>query len=237
MLVDETPERVLAVYGHPDDAEISAGGALARWSSEGAEVHLLVLTQGEKGSQDPDQDPVELARIRIEETGRACELMGFAGHEHLGYLDGGIENDATLQGEIVERVRRLRPTTLVCPDPTAVLFGDRYYNHRDHRVAGWAALDAIAPASGNPHYFREQLAAGLEVHSVDEVYLSGTFEPNCWVDIGAAIELKIDALYCHASQLVQAGEWFREFLRERAEDAGRQVDVLYAEAFRRLNFG
>lgn len=237
MLLEDTPERVLAVYGHPDDAEISAGGTLARWAAEGAEVHLLVCTRGEKGSQDPDQDPDELARRRVEESARACEHLGFAGHAHLGHLDGELDNDAVLRGELVEHIRRVRPSAVVCPDPTAVFFGDRYYNHRDHRITGWATLDAVSPAAGNPHYFRHQLAAGLTTHHVGDVFLSGTFEPNCWVDIESAIEAKIEALFLHESQLVETGEWFRQFLRERAEDAGRQAGIRYAEGFRRLSFG
>lgn len=236
MMVDETPSSVLAVYGHPDDAEISAGGTLARWAAGGAEVWLLVCTQGEKGSQDPDQNPEELARLRVEESSEAVELMGFAGHFHLDHHDGELDNDLGLRGEIVEHIRRLAPEAVVCPDPTAVFFGDRYYNHRDHRITGWATLDAIGPAAGNPHYFREQLTQGLGTHQVATVYLSGTFEPNCWIDISDTIETKIDALFCHTSQLVETGEWFRQFLRERAEDAGREAGVRYAEGFRRLTF-
>ena len=101
-----------------------------------------------------------------------------------------------------------------------MFFGDSYFNHRDHRVTGWATLDAVAPAAGNPHYFRDQIADGLAVHQVRAVYLSGTLEPNCWVDISTVLERKVDALFCHASQLTETGEWFRDFLRDRAEDAG-----------------
>lgn len=236
MLFEETPERVLAVYGHPDDAEISSGGTLARWASGGAEVHLLVCTKGEKGSQDPEQDPDELAEVRAQETARAAAVMGFTGQTLLDHLDGELENSVLLRSQIVEHLRRVRPTVVVCPDPTAVFFGDRYYNHSDHRVAGWATLDAVSPAAGNPHYFGEQLASGLQVHQVSDVFLSGTFEPNTWVDVEATLEVKIDALFTHVSQLVDTGEWFREFLRERAEDAGRQAGVRYAEGFRRLSF-
>jgi LmbE family N-acetylglucosaminyl deacetylase len=75
------------------------------------------------------------------------------------------------------------------------------------------------------------------VHNVRWVYLSGTLEPNCWIDIGDALEAKIDALFCHASQLEETGEWFRQFLRERAEEGGRAAGVRYAEGFRRLSFG
>ncbi|HEV7865588.1 MAG TPA: PIG-L deacetylase family protein [Acidimicrobiia bacterium] len=236
-VVHEIPASVLAVYGHPDDPEISAGGTLARWARGGATVWELICTKGEKGSQDPNQDTGALAATRVAETEKAATVLGLAGHFHLGYGDGELRDDLEIRSRIVELVRQLKPQVVVCPDPTAVFFGDRYFNHSDHRVTGWATLDAVAPGAGNPHYFPDQLAAGLTVHSVSSVYLSGTLEPNCWVDIGDDIETKIDALFCHASQLTETGEWFREFLRERAEEGGRAAGVRYAEGFRRLSFG
>ena len=133
-------------------------------------------------------------------------------------------------------MRELRPEVVLCPDPTAVFFGDGYFNHRDHRVTGWATLDAVAPAAGQPALLPRAPATG-SVHHVRAVYLSGTLEPNCWVDIGDTLERKIDALFCHASQLVETGEWFRQFLREQAEIGGAAAGVKYAEAFRRLSLG
>ena len=59
---------VLAVFAHPDDAEISSGGTLAKWAAQGREVHLLILTNGDRGSDDPDTDREELARTRAEAT-------------------------------------------------------------------------------------------------------------------------------------------------------------------------
>lgn len=233
----EVPASALAVYAHPDDPEISAGGALAEWAEAGADVWVLITTRGDKGTPDPAADLEELAQLRIEETAKAAALLGFTGHFHLGYPDGELPDDQTLRGAITRHVRELRPQVVLCPDPTAVFFGDRYYNHHDHRVTGWATLDAVAPAAGNPHYFPEHLAEGLAVHHVQAVYLSGTLEPNCWIDISPTLERKIDALFCHASQLTETGEWFRQFLRDRAEEAGRAAGVAYAEGFRRLTFG
>jgi len=235
--LDDTPTSVLAVYAHPDDPEISAGGTLARWAAAGAEVWTLITTRGDKGSTDPTTDGGALARLRIEETGAASDLLGFKGHVHLDYPDGELPDDLDLRAAIVRHVRELKPQVVLCPDPTAVFFGDSYFNHRDHRVTGWVTLDAVAPAAGNPHYFPDQIAAGLAVHHVEAVYLSATLEPNCWVDISDMLERKIDALFCHASQLTETGDWFREFLRERAEEEGRSAGVRYAEGFRRLSFG
>jgi LmbE family N-acetylglucosaminyl deacetylase len=230
------PARALAVYAHPDDPEVSAGGTLARWAAEGAEVWVLVTTRGDKGTSDPAVDPDELATRRLAETARSVEVLGLAGSRHLAHGDGDLEDDRVLRAEICRVVRELRPDAVLCPDPTAVFFGDGYFNHRDHRVTGWATLDATAPAAGLPHYFAEQIAEGLAPHQVGDVYLSGTLEPNCWIDISAHIERKIDAIFCHESQLEDTGEALRDFLRQRAEHDGRQAGLPYAEPFRRLTF-
>src|SRR5215218_9946816 len=146
----EIPASALAVYAHPDDPEISAGGTLASWAEAGADVSVLITTRGDKGTQDPDADLAKLARLRVEETAKAAALLGFAGHYHLGYHDGELPDDQELRAAITRYVRELRPQVVLCPDPTAVFFGDRYFNHHDHRVTGWATLDAVAPAAGNP---------------------------------------------------------------------------------------
>jgi LmbE family N-acetylglucosaminyl deacetylase len=237
MLDAEIPARALAIYAHPDDPEISAGGTLARWADNGCEVHLVITTRGDKGTNDPDADLDALARLRVEETKAAARVLGVAGHHHLDHPDGEIEDDRELRRELVRLVRTVQPEIVMCPDPTSVFFGDGYVNHRDHRITGWATLDAVAPASGNPHYFPELRAEGLDVYQPRAVYLTGTLEPNRWVDIGSTLERKIEALFCHASQLVETGDWFREFLRELAIGAGRAAGVTYAEAFRAINLG
>jgi LmbE family N-acetylglucosaminyl deacetylase len=235
-LDDNVPASALAVYAHPDDPEISAGGTLARWADAGARVWLLITARGDKGTSDPDADLDALARTRLAETAAAAEMLGFAGHFHLEHGDGELVDDAALRGSITRYVRELAPEAVLCPDPTAVFFGDSYFNHRDHRVTGWATLDAIAPAAGNAHYFPEHRLEGIGTHQVRTVYLTGTLEPNCWVDISSTLERKIDALFCHQSQLTETGEWFRDFLRTSAEEAGRAGGVTYAEGFRRLTF-
>lgn len=237
MLHDEIPKRVLAVYAHPDDPEISAGGTLARWADGGAEVHIVVTTRGDKGTNDPNADLDALVRTRVEETAAAARVLGITAHHHLDHADGELDDDGQLRLELVRLIRSVRPDIVCCPDPTAVFFGDAYINHRDHRMTGWATLDAVSPAAGNPHYFPELVAEGLTTHQVGALFLSGTFEPNAWVDVGATLERKIEALFCHASQLVETGDWFRDYLRESAIDAGRAAGVPFAEAFRRIAVG
>ncbi|MFP5316987.1 MAG: PIG-L deacetylase family protein [Acidimicrobiia bacterium] len=240
-LLDEAPGRALAVYAHPDDAEISCGGTLARWAAAGCDVHLLVLTRGDKGSSDPRADPEALADRRAHEVAAAAGVLGLAGHRRLDVGDGELENSPGVRRAIVAAVREVRPDTVVCPDPTAVFFGDTYFNHHDHRVAGWATLDAVSPAAGSALYFPDAGPA----HAVGTVLLSGTLEPNVWVEVGGTLDTKVEALLCHESQLQATAygheggtaEWLGSLLRQRAEDGGRLAGVRYAEGFRRLLLG
>ncbi|MGH9088271.1 MAG: PIG-L deacetylase family protein [Acidimicrobiales bacterium] len=229
-LVTEVPEVVLAVYAHPDDADVGCGGTLAHWAAEGCAVHLVVCTDGGRGTPDPTVDPAELARLRADELAAAAEVVGLASHEVLGAPDGELEERHTLRGELVARVRQLRPDVALGHDPTATFFGQDYFNHRDHRSAGWALLDALSPAAALPHYFP---GAGPP-HRVATAYLSGTLEPDVWIDVTSAVDVKAAAVECHRSQ---GQGWAGEVVRRRAEEEGRRAGVAYAEGFRRLRLG
>lgn len=229
-LLEEAPERVLAVYAHPDDPDISCGGSLARWARAGSEIHVVICAAGDKGSSDPNADREDVIAGRTEEAHRAAAILKVAGLHLLGRADGEFENDLALRSQLVRLMRTHRPDAVVCPDPTAVFFGAHHYNHRDHRIVGWAALDAAAPAAGSALYFPEAGAA----HSIPMALLSGSLEANVWVDIEATIDDKLRAVACHASQLMDANDWFASALRDGAEHAGRQAGVAYAEAFRRV---
>lgn len=225
------PERVLAIYAHPDDPDVACGATLARWTAAGAEVHIVLAAVGDKGTADPAADPDELARLRADEVTCAAAALGVASSTQLGRRDGEFENDLALRRALVGVLRSIRPTAVVCPDPTAVFFGEHYYNHRDHRVIGFAALDAVAPAAASPLYFPE-VGAPWQVATV---YLSGTLEPNVYVEVSDTIGQKLEAVLAHRSQLGEASERFRAAIKARSREMGRQVGVRYAESFRRLH--
>jgi len=196
-------------------------------------VHVVICTDGGKGTSDPAADPVELARCRAAEAAQASKLLGLAGQRILGYPDGELTDDRSLRRELVQIIRELRPVTVLCPDPTAVFFGEDYFNHRDHREVGFAVLDALSPAAALPHYFPEAGPA----HQVETALISGTLEPTVWVDVTSNIEDKIGAVSCHHSQFADGGEWARRAVRLRAEEDGRRAGVAFAEGFRRLRLG
>ncbi|HKA85809.1 MAG TPA: PIG-L deacetylase family protein [Acidimicrobiales bacterium] len=232
-LLDEAPARALAVYAHPDDPEVSCGGTLAHWARAGADVRLVVVNAGDKGSPDPATDPAELTERRAGEVEAAAGVLGLAGVERMGLPDGEVTNDPALRARLVGLIRTHRPDIVICPDPTAIFFGDSYVNHRDHREVGWAVVDAVAPAAGSPLYFPETGPP----HQVAALLLSGTFEPDVWVDISDSLELKVAAVQCHESRVGGDPALVAELLRTRTAESGAQVGVSHAESFRRLRFG
>ena len=232
-LMTDVPARVLAVYAHPDGPEVSCGGTLAHWATHGAEVRLVVVNAGDKGSPDPATDPADLTRRRAGEVHAAAEVLGLAGVDLLGLPDGEVSNDLALRGRLVALVRTHRPDVVICPDPTAVFFGDSYVNHRDHREVGWAVVDAVAPAAGSALYLPEAGPA----HQVGALLLSGTFDADAWVDVSDAVEAKVSAVSCHESRVGGDPALVAELLRLRTAETGAQAGVPHAESFRRLRFG
>jgi LmbE family N-acetylglucosaminyl deacetylase len=229
-VVNDTPATVLAIYAHPDDPDVSAGGTLARWAARGAEIHVCICADGDKGSSDPEVVSSELVARRKQEVAASGTILGVRAHHWLGYRDGELEDNRELIARLVTLVREVRPEMVVAPDPTAVFFGQHYVNHRDHRVVGWATLDAVSPSASNPHYFPE---AGPP-HQVRLLFLSGTLEPDVWVDISETIDVKAAAIACHHSQLRESGEWLRRAVRQRAEEAGQEAAARFAEGYRRV---
>lgn len=229
-ILDHVPSRVLAIYAHPDDPDVGCGGTMAAWAAMGSEIHVLLCTDGDKGSIDASTEPTVLATTRASEAAESAGLIGLAGQEFLHYPDGELVDDAIFRQKLVSTVRRIRPEVVLCPDPTAIYFGQEYFNHRDHRVTGWAALDAIAPAAALPLYFPD---AGPP-HQVSTVLLSGTLDPDVWVDITATVDVKAQAVRCHQTQFPDGAEWAMAAVRSAAEDAGQSAGVAFAEGFRRL---
>ena len=243
MAEEATPRSgpVLAVFAHPDDMEICAGGVLAAWAAAGRAVHLQVLTNGDRGSSDPAISRAELAAIRLVETEAAAELLGFASAVVLSTHDGELANTPAVREAVVRRVREVHAETVVSCDPTAVFFGEpggtaTYYNHSDHRTAGWIALDSVFPGSGNPHFFSEHLGEGLDIQEVHDVWLGWTNDANRIEPVAPEhFRRKIDALGCHASQISEGIAYWDDALGSDGRRLGEKAGAEFAEEFRVLD--
>ena len=91
---------------------------------------------------------------------------------------------------LVRQIRRHRPEVVLCGDPQAYFFENRYINHPDHRAAGEAALGAAFPCSEMELLWPEEGPA----HAVRAVYVSSTLSPNTGIDVTDTIDAKIAAL-------------------------------------------
>ena len=225
---------VLAVFAHPDDAEISAGGTLAKWASAGREVHLLVLTNGDRGSSDPWRDRAELAATRAAETKAAAGVLGAHGCPYPGCARRRA------------REHHRDPRGGDPPDPDGA-GRDRSLLRPDRVVLRGALLQPLGPPAGRrdrarrrvprggqPHYFAEQLSEGLDVREVRDVWLGWTNEPNHLEDVTGHFRTKMDALAAHASQVEDGIAFFKDELEREAAEAGAKIGVGHAEEFRVL---
>ena len=183
-----------------------------------------------RGRSIPRSNPSELVAVRAAELKESSAVIGLASVTNLGLSRRRTWSIRMPSGVCSSnRVRRLRPEVVCGHDPSAMFFGQEYFNHRDHRIAGTALLDAVVPAAALPLYFPEAGPA----HQVATVLLSGTLEPDEWVDVSETIECKAAAVECHRTQFAEPGGWAGEAVRRRAEEEGRRAGVPFAEGFRR----
>lgn len=226
--------RVLMIQAHPDDCEFGSAGTVAKWISEGAEVHYCSITSGDKGSEDPAITGSVLAAIREKEQRAAAEILGVKSVTFLGYSDATLIADLQLRRSLVRVIRQIKPTTLMVMDPT-FRYSDRYINHPDHVAAGEASLAAVFPSARDPMTFPELLAEGLAPHKVEHVYIMMAPQPNTWIDISDHIEIKLAALRTHASQVRDwdPSDMIREWARSTAKGHPAKPDGFgeYAEAY------
>jgi LmbE family N-acetylglucosaminyl deacetylase len=228
-----TPERVLVVAAHPDDIEFGAAGTVARWVGEGAMARYLVVTRGDKGSDDPAADPRTLVETREREQRAAASEIGVDGVDFLDEPDGQVEPSLRLRERITYAIRAFRPEVVMTHDPTVVFVNNEWVNHPDHRAVGQVTVDAVYPTARDPLNFREHLEAGIGAWKVAELFLWSTNEANQIVDVSETIDRKIAALSHHDSQFHDFGETAR-WLRRQAEDLGERTGYRAAEGFRRV---
>ncbi len=230
------PTRALAIGAHPDDVEFGCGATLAKWAAAGCDVHVLVLTDGSKGSWDEGQDRDALVSVRQDEQRAAVAALGGAGAHFLGLVDGELQSGLAERARVCEVVRGVRPEVVLGHDPWK-----RYRIHPDHRHAGFLTLDGIV-AARDPHFYPEQPHAP---HRPDQVLLFEAEIVDRAEDVEAYLGAKIAALLCHRSQWRSTMRIhddpereiaeFEALIRGRAMTAGQGVGLAAAEVFKQID--
>lgn len=224
------PAYAIVVTAHPDDAEFSVAGTVARWVKEGKDVIYVVCTNGDKGTSDPDMKPGLLARIREQEQLAAARVLGVREVIFLRHPDQGLEDTPEFRKQIVRLIRMYRPEIVATSDPYL-----RYVWHRDHRIAGQVVLDAVFPYARDVLAYPDLLLDGLQPHKVKEVLLWAADDVNYLSDITDTFDLKIAALRCHKSQVGHfSPRELEDGLREQHKRLAEGQTFKLAEAFHRV---
>jgi bacillithiol biosynthesis deacetylase BshB1 len=214
-----------AICAHPDDAELSMGGTLAREAAQGRRVALVDLTRGEAGSRGTPE-------IRASEAQASAAILGAVHRESLGLPDAALTLEPASRDRVVEALRRLRPRV--------VLLQHWAQRHPDHAAASRLVYDAAFVAGLRA--YRPELGPAFRPAKL--VYALPTTEgaeaaPSFVVDISETFDTKMRAIAAYVSQFAPApGEAaslpldrFRENVELAARRNGQRIKVRYGEAF------
>ena len=238
-MTEETPNmpRVLVITPHPDDAEFGCAGTAARLISEGKTVYYLVTTNGDKGGRDTDMTAEYLINARQQEQLESAKVIGVSEVVFLEFGDGELEDNREFRGQLVYYIRKLKPDIVFTTDPVRSSFNI----HRDHRITGLVTQDAVFPYARDLLHFPEHIEQGLTGHNVDEIFFWGSEVPDTFIDVSSVIDLKIQALLKHNSQIQdyvnQSGG--EDGFADRMKEMGRKqldkygIKFEHAEMFRR----
>jgi LmbE family N-acetylglucosaminyl deacetylase len=221
---------MMVVTPHPDDAEFGVAGTVLRLTREGKKVVYVVCTNGDKGTDDINMKPEELVKIRQKEQLAAAKLLGVSKVEFMGYPDQGLEDTHEFRKELVRLIRKYRPDVVVTADPYR-----KYMWHRDHRIAGQVALDAVFPYARDHLSYPELLEEGLQPHKVREVWLWASDDINYRSDVTDTFDTKMAALACHKSQVKDIPPEMKDRMRDWARMHAEGEEFELAEAFHRVH--
>ncbi|HEX5690034.1 MAG TPA: PIG-L family deacetylase [Roseiflexaceae bacterium] len=168
-IASTTSLRILGLFAHPDDEVFVAGGTLAKYAAEGAEIMVISSTRGQAGQIRDSTIATRrtLGAVREQELRLSATRLGVQHALCWDYDDGTLQ---TLDSELLIRdavaaIRDFRPDIVLSFGP------DGGYGHPDHIVMCQVAAEAVRRA-GDPTQFPEQLAAGLAPHQPWRYYQS-----------------------------------------------------------------
>jgi len=239
---------ILIFTPHPDDDVFGAGGTIALLNRNRNKVIIVVYTNDNKGSYDPDMTSERLARIRRAEQEVSEGLLGTPKENILwmGYDDGMLEYapQPKLTEEATAIIRRIRPDVLLSVDP-----GKWYerWHKTDHRMAAFNTIDAVRAAEFWLYFPNQKLQLGLEPYRVPEMYFfyPSPQEANYWVNIEMVADLKLKAAAMQVSQFEPSVNKYRpdwdpkdlekakeEMRKEQPKKDGHSVEAFrYATGF------
>jgi bacillithiol biosynthesis deacetylase BshB1 len=220
---------ILVLAAHPDDAEISCAGTIARHVAMGHTVGIVDLTKGELGTRGT-------VEIRAEEAAASAKILGVTVRENLGLKDGFFQNDPTHQLAVIRAIRKYQPSI--------VLANAVYDRHIDHGRGASLAYDACFLSGlvrietfDEDGKKQEPWRPAAVYHYIQSLYI----EPDFIVDISDYWQKKVEALKAFRSQFYDpdsdeaetyiSSPGFLKMVEARAIDWGYAIGTKYGEGF------
>jgi N-acetylglucosamine malate deacetylase 1 len=219
---------VIVFAAHPDDAELSVGGTIAKYSKAGYKVGIIDLTRGELGTRGS-------AEIRMTEAANAAKILKLAHRENLEFRDGSIKSNEVYLKTIITKIRKYKPQIIFAP-----YFNDR---HPDHIGTSQLVKEAMF-CSGLPKIETEDGGQPQTAYRPRKLFYfmqTYEFEPSFIVDISSTFKTKMESVYAYGTQFHNPESTepetfisqpiFLKFLEARAQYFGFKIGKEYGEAF------
>ena len=219
---------ILIFAAHPDDAELSMGGTIAKLINGGLKVGIVDLTKGELGTRGS-------AEIRMKEAQKASEILKINHRENLGFKDGSIKVKEEYLIKVISKIRKYQPEIVFAP-----YFNDR---HPDHVGCGFLIKEAMF-FSGLPKIVTEDNEQIQSPYRPKKLfYYMQTYEtkPSFIIDISDTVKLKMEAIKAYESQFHNPNSSepetfisqpnFLKYIEARAKVYGFKIGKDYGEPF------
>ena len=219
--------RVLAVGANPDDVELLCAGTLAKYTERGDTVAIAYLTQGDKGSRTLLPEKIaDIRRFEAEEAARLINSDLFS----LGIPDGEVVPTLAFRRRVVEIIRRTTPDIIITHHSDDYMSDHINTSKLVKEASFWAGSAQFAGDPGEaPSVIKRP-----QIFYMDTVCGIG-FCPQSYVDITSVMDMKIEMLSKHKSQInymkERDGLDFLEAMITAARYRGHQCGVKYAEGF------
>ncbi len=216
---------VIAVGAHPDDAEIAAGGTLARLAQQGYRVGIIDLTDGEPTPNSPGPD------ARLEEAQKAAEVLGIQKRVTLDLPNRRLFDTFEARVALAKEFRKYRPRVVIgLGDKTPMASPD----HWQAMQITDAAVFYSRLSKWDEHFDdlpTHRISAQLYFHLAFERAPTSAFAGVFTVDISDTLETKLAAIRCYQSQFPPDREYVLDRIRNIAMTAGAAAGYMGGETF------
>lgn len=183
-------ENVLIIGAHPDDETLGIGGTIAKHSTSGDTVHVLIITDGSSSQYPNYKSMIKKKKI---EAQNAMKILGVKSIQFGKLPDMKLDSISLIQiNKIIQKkINEFKPNLIYTH-----FWGDL---NKDHRLVFESTMVATRPTFSN----NIRKIYCYETPSSTEWQLPNSFRfnPNVYVDISDFIETKIKALKCYKSEL------------------------------------